>query len=38
MESIEQARKQMAQEINIVEIIKSLRYIHMALRLLLSKS
>ena len=37
MESIEQARVQMDEEINIVEIIKSLRYFNMALRLLLTK-
>ena len=38
MEDIEQARIQMAEEINIVEIIKSQRYVSMALRLLLSKT
>ena len=38
MESIEQARMQMAEEINIVEIIKSRRYVQMALRLLLTKT
>ena len=38
MENIEQARIQMAEEINIVEIIKSQRYVSMALRLLLSKT
>ena len=37
MQSIEQARVQMDEEINIVEIIKSLRYFNMALRLLLTK-
>ena len=37
MKSIEKARIQMSKEINIVEIIKSRRYVQMALRLLLSK-
>ena len=37
MESIELARAQMAEEINIVEIIKSRRYFNMALRQLLTK-
>ena len=38
MEAIELARIQMDEEINIVEIIKSRRYMHMALRLLLTKA
>ena len=37
MESIEQARALMNEEINIVDIIKSRRYFKMALRLLLTK-
>ena len=37
MESVEQARVLMDEEINIVEIIKSRRYFNMALRALLTK-